>query len=123
MKTAQEIKQAIADSLNTCGVFDSVLTPSDNRKDATIMREPSAAVYYSGCVIRDDNGVQVTEYAYIIRMKFLKIGVNETADDIELAVNALKELEPASLAQSGKTDTNSRSASYTIDITFAGCRG
>jgi len=123
MKTAQEIKQAIADALTDCGVFDSVLTPSDDRKDSTIIREPSAAVYYSECVIKDDNGVQVTEHGYIVRMKFLKIGVNETTDDIELAVNALKEMEPASLTQKGNTETNGRSAIYTIDIKFAGCRG
>jgi hypothetical protein len=54
-----------------------------------------------------------------------KFGIEYDEEDpaIRLAVNSLKELEPASLNQTGKADTNSRSAVYTIDITFAGCRG
>lgn len=123
MKTSQEIKQAVANALTNCGVFDSVLTPSDDRRESTIMHEPCAAVYYSGCRTSEDNGIRYIEHIFDIRMKFLKIGINETAEDIETAINALKELEPVSIKQSAEAAPNSRSATYRVEIRFAGCKG
>jgi len=122
MISASQIKHQITTSLTSCGVFDTVLTPADDRMDNTIMSEPSAAVYYKGCNTNKDNGHLVTQHNFTIHMKFLKIGVNETIDDIEIAIDALKELEPSSLKQTKLSNTNGRSAAYSIEASFAGCR-
>jgi len=122
MKSAQQIKQQIVTALEGCGVFDKVLTPSDDRKDSTIMREPSAAVYFTGLKQSDDNGVQVPVAEFAVYMKFLKIGVNDTTEDIELAINALSGLEPLSVSYKSVNGENTRSAFYQTNISFAGCR-
>jgi hypothetical protein len=122
MKTASQIKQDIVAVLSECGVFDTVLTPPDDRKYSTIMRESSAAVYHTGCGISDDNGVQVVTQNYSIYMKFQKIGVNDTTDDIELAVDALRSIEPSSLKQAKESGGDKRFVLYLIDVSLVGCR-
>lgn len=122
MKSPQQIKQQIVTALETCGVFDTVTTPSDDRQDRTLMREPSAAVFYSGMDISEDRGVLIKTSVFLIYMRFLKIGVNETAEDIELAVDAVAGLEPVSLTQKRLDTDNLRSGHYLIEAHFAGCR-
>ena len=55
-------------------------------------------------------------------MKFLKIGVNDTSEEIETVMEALLNLEPVSLRQKMNKSSNSRSAVYEAEISFAGCR-
>ncbi|PLX66007.1 MAG: hypothetical protein C0602_12810 [Denitrovibrio sp.] len=122
MQTVQQIKQSLIQNLENCGVFDSVLTPSDDRRQSTIMREPSAAVFFSGLKSTEDNGVVVCTAVFEVDMKFLKVGVNETSDDIETVMKSLSELEPCSLSQKMTKGANDRSAVYRIEAAFNGCR-
>ncbi|ADD68998.1 hypothetical protein Dacet_2236 [Denitrovibrio acetiphilus DSM 12809] len=122
MKTASQIKDKIVSALAGCGVFDTVLSPSDDKKGTIIMREPSAAVYYSGWGTSDDNGVRLITHNYNIYMKFLMIGVNDTADDAELVIDALNILEPSSLTQTKESGGDKRTAMYLIKAGFSGCK-
>jgi len=122
MLTAQDIKQKLVTALKNCGVFDSVLTPADDRKNSVIMNEPSAAVYYIGSSLSEDNNIQTTPISFSVYMKFLKTGINETVDDISLAIDAIKTLEPESLKQMKISEGNKHHAMYQIDVTFNGCK-
>lgn len=122
MLSAQEIKQRLVTALENSGVFDSVLTPADDRKNSVIMHEPSAAVYYTGVVLSEDNNIQITSVSFSVYMKFLKTGINETADDISLVTDAVKALEPVSLKQTKVSEGNKNHIVYQMDITFNGCQ-
>lgn len=121
MISAAGIKSRIMTVLESSGVFDSVTAPPDDRKGAGIMREPAAAVFFSGIRQTADNGVRLLTADYSIYMKFLKIGVNETCDDIETAMQALSRLEPVSLSQKMLSTENQRSAVYLAEVSFTGC--
>jgi len=122
MTSVQQIRQQIVSALEETAIFDSVLTPPDDRQDSTIMKEPAAAVFFKGFSKADDNGVSILRANFSVQMKFLKIGVSDTADEIETAVEALFSIEPVTLTQKMITQKNSRSALYEAEMTFAGCR-
>lgn len=122
MTSVQQIKQQIVTALENTAVFDTVQTPPDDRRESTIIKEPAAAVFFNGFSMVEDNGVDVLTAKFSVQMKFLKIGINDTTDEIETAMNALLTLEPLSMNQTGKTAGNSRSAVYEAEVVFAGCR-
>jgi len=122
MKSANQIKQQIISALTSCGIFDNVIAPPDDKQEDTIMREPAASVFFSGFSQVNDNGIPMLQASFSIYMKFLKIGLNDTTEDIELAVNAVSKLEPSSLSQKKTDSKNNRSALYIINVSFTGCR-
>jgi len=120
MKTVFEIKQQITQALTASGIFDSVLSPSDDAKDSLNMREPSAAVFFTGFSRKTDNGIEMMCADFRVLMKFLNIGVNDTSDETYGAVKALFALEPSKLTHRMISEKNSRSAFYTAEISFDG---
>ncbi|PLX68638.1 MAG: hypothetical protein C0603_05655 [Denitrovibrio sp.] len=122
MKTEQQIKQHIKTTLENCGVFDSVYTPSDDRRDSTIMREPAASISMESSKTIEDQGVQLTEYSFAIYMKFLTIGVNDLSDDIQLVIDSLTQLEPTNINRELTSGDNKRSSLYKLKIDFVGCK-
>lgn len=116
-----QIKEKIMTALEDSGVFDTVAAPPDDRKGQTVMREPAASVFLERMYKTDDNGVPLLSADFSIYMKFLKIGVNDTSDEIETAMLAIAALEPASLTQKMQSG-DGRSAIYVIEAAFTGCR-
>lgn len=122
MQSVQLIKQALIQAITDTAVFDTVVSPSDDRRGDTVMREPAAAVYFNGLKSLSDGGYSYTAADFTVDMKFLKIGINDTSEDIQTVTDALMQLEPVSIRQGMQKKDNGRSAVYTVDISFAGCR-